>query len=129
LNISTAGIAEISGKFLLALRKKGGSLSEKWEFPGGKVRLNENPKDGLKREFLEEFGIDIEVGDLIHESTFQNKDILYRLKSFRVSLLSQAFVLNEHQRVEWLLPSEIIDLDLADSDKPVAEILIQQSRH
>ena len=35
-----------------------------WEIPGGIVEVGENVIDGLKREVMEETGIDIEVGEL-----------------------------------------------------------------
>ncbi len=36
-----------------------------WEFPGGAVEFGEKLADALMREMFEEFGIRIEVGDLI----------------------------------------------------------------
>jgi len=36
-----------------------------WEFPGGSVEFGEKLGDALKREMREEYGIDIEVGDLL----------------------------------------------------------------
>jgi 8-oxo-dGTP diphosphatase len=36
-----------------------------WEFPGGSVEFGETLADALKREMLEEYGIEIEVGDLL----------------------------------------------------------------
>ena len=35
-----------------------------WEFPGGQVEVGENVIDAVKREILEETGIEIEVGEL-----------------------------------------------------------------
>ena len=35
-----------------------------WEFPGGQVEVGENVIDAVKREILEETGIDVEVGEL-----------------------------------------------------------------
>jgi len=36
-----------------------------WEFPGGAVEFGERLADALKREMREEYGIEIEVGELL----------------------------------------------------------------
>ena len=36
-----------------------------WEFPGGSVEFGEKLADALKREILEEFGVQVEVGPLL----------------------------------------------------------------
>jgi 8-oxo-dGTP diphosphatase len=36
-----------------------------WEFPGGAVEFGERLADALKREMKEEYGIEIEVGELL----------------------------------------------------------------
>ncbi len=37
----------------------------KWEFPGGKVDFGETPQESLAREFMEETGIVVKVGQLL----------------------------------------------------------------
>src|SRR5690242_1783033 len=46
---------------LLAKRKTGGDTSEKWEFPGGKIRLFETEEEALIREIQEELKMHIVV--------------------------------------------------------------------
>ena len=77
--ITTAGIAIKDGKVFVAHRIEGGALSGMWEFPGGKNRYGESEEDTLRREYLEELGIDIEVGELFTSFDFTNKDKLYHL--------------------------------------------------
>jgi mutator protein MutT len=36
-----------------------------WEFPGGSVEFGEPLADALRREMREEFGMEIEVGELL----------------------------------------------------------------
>ena len=39
-------------------------LRQGWVYPGGMVEVGENVIDGLKREVMEETGVDIEVGEV-----------------------------------------------------------------
>ena len=48
-----------NGEVLLAQRPTGKPYSGYWEFPGGKVEDGEAVIDALKREFVEELGIEI----------------------------------------------------------------------
>src|SRR5262245_63750584 len=57
------------GRVLLTQRKAGTHLAGAWEFPGGKVKSGEDPKDALVRELTEELGIDTAVHEIL-EVTF-----------------------------------------------------------
>lgn len=50
------------GKALLLKRRKDDvHKPDSWDIPGGRLDVGENPFDGLKREALEEAGIDIDI--------------------------------------------------------------------
>lgn len=58
--IAAAGIViNDSGDILLVKSHRRG-----WEFPGGQVEVGENVIDAVKREVMEEAGVDIEVGEV-----------------------------------------------------------------
>jgi 8-oxo-dGTP diphosphatase len=55
------------GKVLLEKRK--GSIREGfWDTPGGYLENGEDPIEGLRREVMEEIGVEVEVGKLINMS-------------------------------------------------------------
>lgn len=110
------------GRFLLALRKPGTSIGESWEFPGGKARPWEFPRQALRREFMEEFRIPVSVGRRILESSFYNGSKRYLLRAYLVDIHSDDFQLSEHQEVRWVTTDECLDLPMAESD---ALILMQ----
>lgn len=66
------------GRVLLTQRKSGTHLAGAWEFPGGKVEPDEDPRDALVRELREEIGVEAVVGEIV-EVTFHrypNKSVL-----------------------------------------------------
>ena len=126
--ISTAGIARRRDKFLVALRKPGTSIGESWEFPGGKKKDSETPQQALKREFLEEFSIDILVGEKLCSDQFVNRDQVYELSVYLVRLISDAFVLNEHQEIRWVSLNDLKHLPMADSDKKIVRCLSKSNQ-
>lgn len=55
------------GKVFLAKRgPKAQNERGQWEFPGGAVEFGETLRDAIKREIYEEYGIAIEVGELLN---------------------------------------------------------------
>ncbi len=124
--ISTAGIARSGDRYLVALRKPGTSIGESWEFPGGKQMTGETPQEALKREYQEEFSVKIIVGDFICSSTFYNRDAHYRLEAYEVQLISESFVLHEHQMVRWMRLKDLKHLPMAQSDRSILHYLQKQ---
>ena len=74
-------------------------LQNKFEFPGGKVKKNENKINALKREILEELKVEIEVLEPLCESDYTYPDFTVSLSSFICRALSSSFILTEHVEV------------------------------
>ena len=49
----------IKGDKILLIKKFGGPYNEKLDLPGGTIEFCEKPEEALKRELMEEVGIDI----------------------------------------------------------------------
>ena len=56
----TAAIIRDGDKLLLCQRPKEKSCGLLWEFPGGKIELNETPEQCIARECMEELNIKLE---------------------------------------------------------------------
>lgn len=48
--------------------------SGSWEFAGGKLEFGEDLETGLKREIMEEVGLQVKIEKLLYASTFQSKE-------------------------------------------------------
>ena len=112
-------------KILIARRKQGTLLEFKWEYPGGKVEENEDEKDALKRELLEEFEISSEINKYITESFHEYDNNKINLRAYSVKHLSGDFKLNDHDRIEWITIEELTKYDFAPADVPINNYLIK----
>ncbi len=57
---------EQRGRVLICQRQKGTIFGGKWEFPGGKMRPSETPRQALERELREELAVASMIRDLLH---------------------------------------------------------------
>jgi len=122
--ITTAGVLIIDGRFLIAKRIESGSIGGMWEFVGGKNRWGESEEETLKREFLEELDLAIEVEGLIHSHYFINKETRYHLKAYLVHL-SATFKprLTVHTELRWVSLNELKGFAMAPSDQEIVSTL------
>ena len=121
-----AGIIVRDNKVLLAKRKEGKSLAGYWEFPGGKIEINETAEEALIRELSEEFNIKTEILSEFHENTHQYPNNTVNLHSFIVKHIEGEYRLNAHSEIIWIQVENILDYDLAPADIPIAIKLMQR---
>jgi len=95
-----------------------------WSPPGGGVEVGEMAEDALKREFLEETGLEVEVGKLLIMNEFvklplHGIELFFIVKRVRGKLTlghDPEMNLGEQliQKIEWLSLDEIKRLNLSE---------------
>ena len=113
-----------NGKILCAQRGPEKSLANFWEFPGGKVEVDETPIEALKRELTEELLITVTVEDEMFESTKHEYDFgIVHLTTFICHLQEGQPKLTEHVAIKWLPVEELDSLEWAPADIPTVKKL------
>ncbi|MBK6263678.1 NUDIX hydrolase [Marivirga sp. S37H4] len=75
IRVRVGGILIESGKILLLKHEGVGSNKYLWSPPGGGLEFGTDAEINLKREFLEETGLEIEVNQLLFVNEFINGNI------------------------------------------------------
>jgi len=124
MKLVTAAIIQNEDKYFIARRGPTEKLSGYWEFPGGKVEEGESLIDCLRRELKEELGVTSEIGDVLITSDYAYKQGHIKLIAMEAKIVGGKLSLIVHDQYDWLSPSEILKLNLAPADVPVAEFLL-----
>jgi 8-oxo-dGTP diphosphatase len=94
-------------------------ISEKFEFPGGKIELNETNEEALEREIFEELNIKLEIKSFFMTVIHKYPDFELTMHSYLCEVKTKEIVLNEHISLEWLKINELKKLDWAEADIPI----------
>jgi len=124
MKLVTAAIIQNEGKYFIARRGPTEKLAGYWEFPGGKVEDGESLSDCLQRELKEELGISSKIGDILITSDYVYEHGHIQLVAMVAEIVGGNLNLTVHDLYDWLSPSEILKLNLAPADVPVAEFLL-----
>jgi 8-oxo-dGTP diphosphatase len=121
----TAAVLEKDGRILIARRKRGDRLEDKWEFPGGKIEEGETPEICLRRELQEEFGVDVVVGGFVGRSRHSYPHVEIDLLAYRATHVSGDFELYDHEEILWVDPADFHRYDFSAADLPIVRILLE----
>jgi 8-oxo-dGTP diphosphatase len=119
----TAAILIVDDRILIAKRKKGDHLANKWEFPGGKVEDGETPEECLKREMKEEFEIDVSIGEYLGESIYHYEHGSIKLLAYRTYWEGSDISLQAHDDLSWASLDQLPSYDFAPADVAFVEKL------
>ena len=121
-----AGIIFFKDQILCAQRPKNKLhyISEKFEFPGGKIEKGETEKEALQRELFEELSISIKIKSFYLTVVHEYPDFELTMHSFICEVETKELTLNEHIHLEWLKLNELQNLDWAAADIPIVDKLV-----
>jgi 8-oxo-dGTP diphosphatase len=87
---------------LIDRRLPEGNFAGFWEFPGGKIEVNESAIACIRREIKEELGIDVEVGS--HLITLEHE-----YESIRVTLIAHhCQMIDFYQPIQAIASTEVV---------------------
>lgn len=98
-------------------------ISEKFEFPGGKVEEGETQENALVREIKEELDMDIIVNNFFLTVEHAYPDFSLIMHSFICFAKNNSVTLTEHIAYQWLNKDNLLGLDWAAADIPIVDKL------
>jgi 8-oxo-dGTP diphosphatase len=121
-----AGVIFCKDEILCVQRKKNKLhyISEKFEFPGGKIEPGESKEEALHRELLEELNLSINIKSFFMTVTHEYPDFELIMHTYICEVESKELKLNEHIDKKWLKVNELDQLDWAGADIPIVEKLV-----
>lgn len=115
-----AAIIIDNGKYF-ATQRGYGEWKGYWEFPGGKIEVNETPENALKREIREELETEINVGDKVCTIEYDYPKFHLSMDCFYAKVSSGELILKEHEAAKWLSKSEFGNVEWLPADKMIIE--------
>jgi len=121
--IGVAVIRNKQGQILIDRRLAKGEMAGLWEFPGGKIELNETVEECIKREISEELAIEVEVGDRLVtiDRTYSNFEVT--LFVHHCQYLSGEPQPIECEEIRWVTLAEISNYTFPEANTQIITIL------
>lgn len=126
--LTARGICEYNGKvLLLKIRSRSAHDAGKWEIPGGKVKKCEFFDDALKREYLEETGLEVDVDSLYNvvRNDYKACKTSEEIKSIQLIMKvtcqsDEVIISREHDEYGWFSWDEVDEMIKKDLLTPPA---------
>jgi len=126
LLVAAAALIDPDCRVLIAQRPQGKSLAGLWEFPGGKVEVDERPEAALIRELHEELGISVEEACLapLTFASFAYPDFNLLMPLYICRRWSGFVEARENQALKWVAPKNLRAYPMPPADAPLIPALI-----
>lgn len=104
-------------------RREGGDFHDMWEFPGGKIEVNETREEALIREIKEELELDIRVQDFLTTIDYDYPKFHLTMHCFMCEVIGGELNLNAHNDAKWISLDEVDDQIWVPADILVVEAI------
>jgi 8-oxo-dGTP diphosphatase len=122
--IVTAGVIVQKGRVLVAQRREDSPHGLLWEFPGGKVKEGEEPREALRRELKEELDIEAEVGKIFDAVFHPYPACPVLLLVYCCRIVKGDPKPLESLRLKWVGLRELEGLAMPQADGPIRKRLL-----
>ena len=123
--IVTAAVIRNGGSVLITRRPEGKPHAGMWEFPGGKLDGNESPRDCLRREILEELGLEVAVGDILEAAYYRYDWGPVLILAFECRPLAGEIRNLQVAEHRWVAPQDLSSCPLLPADYPIVETILR----
>ncbi len=121
VNVAAAIVIEDGRVF--ATQRGYGPWKDYWEFPGGKIEPGETPEEALRREMLEELGVETEPSALLARAEYDYPEFHLSMLCFLTAVTKGELTLKEHEAARWLGRDELLSVRWLPADLAVIEEL------
>ena len=109
-------------KVFIARKRPDKSNGGLWEFPGGKIQINESEEEALQRELIEELGLRVIIKQRLKsvKHFYPEKSLNIELIPFVCEFVSMdSGVMTDHDKYEWIGLKELDNYNMAAADTPI----------
>jgi len=125
--IVTAAVIRDGDAILITRRPQESRHGGMWEFPGGKLDAGESPQECLRREILEELGLEVAVESIFEIAYHRYEWGPVLILAFECRLLGgeiRHIGVSDHH---WVSPEEMSRYDILPADRPIIAKLVESA--
>jgi len=121
MHVAVGIIRDRQGNILLTRRAKQAHQGGLWEFPGGKLEMGEDIRQALRRELLEELGLEVKDAEPLIKISHDYGDRRVLLDVWDVTAYSGVETACEGQAMRWTAPGRLADLAFPAANVPIVK--------
>lgn len=123
VHVAVGVVLNTKNEVLISKRASDVHQANRWEFPGGKIELNEKPDIALYRELKEELGIDANESEFLNSINYDYGDKIVCLHTYIVNHFSGAPKGVEGQPVQWVKIDDLQNYHFPDANIAIINAL------
>lgn len=108
---------------IFATQRGYGEFKDYWEFPGGKIEIDETREEALQREIWEELETKIIIENLVTTIHYDYPSFHLIMHCYWCQIMSGSLTLKEHEAARWLTKQELNSVKWLPADLVVIKKL------
>ena len=120
----SSGLIIQNNKVLIGLRSKSDNGGGLWEFPGGKIEIDESSEEAVIRELNEELDIVVHKPKKVMQYLHRFKNLIYDIHFFEIISFKGSIKNKVHDELKWTDLDSINNYNFISGDLLIIEGLI-----